>query len=224
MSVSNHCYANTSCQGEVVGVAREWRSSEGCVAVVNGWEHTPNTPWWLIAVSLFGYRAHRRSALPSDGHVEAHVGTADGFMQGLNRFNKRDNFRSTSVSMAGSSRSRKCYVQVFFFLFFFLTSPNQLKDQDAAPLPGLLTTPSTFYCYTQWLDVRVCLSLCWKAAPRFHSDMKRSDQADSKYSWWQTGVAKWNLVGRRHMDINVCTNVWGTLGSTNSTTKCNSIS
>lgn len=112
----------------------------------------------------------------------------------------------------------------FFFFVFFLTSPNRLKDQDAAPLPGLLTTPSSFYCYTQWLDVRVCLSLCWKAAPRFHSDLKWSDQADSKYSWWQTGVAKWNLVGRLDMDINVCTNVWGTLGSPNSTTKCNSIS
>lgn len=115
VSVSNHCYENTACQGDVVGVAREWRSSEGCVAVVNGWEHTPNTPWWLIPVSLFGYRAHRRSTLPSDGHVEAHVGTADGFMPGLNRFNKKGNFRSTSVSMAGSSRSRKCYVNVFFF-------------------------------------------------------------------------------------------------------------
>lgn len=130
----------------------------------------------------------------SDGHVEAHVGTADGFTLGLNRFNKKGNFRSASVSTTGCSHSRKYYVNVFFFFFFKALQTNWKTRtlhhfQDFSPHAQLSTVT-----LSGWMSV--CLSLCWKAAPRFHSDSQSSDQMDTKYSWWQTIVAKWRLVGR----------------------------
>lgn len=190
MIVRNHRYANCASRGCS-------RRGEGgaalvdCVAVVKGWEHTPNTPLWLIAVSLFGCRAHR--------HVQGDTRTRTWAPPTCSCWDwlvltRGVIFRSTSVSTAWSN----C-VQIFLFFYLFL-----FKEQQHISIPigraGCSTTSKTVNhtpSFLLLLRVGGCgifIFIFWsglmlKSCAEFHSH----SETISKYSRWMAGVAKWRL-------------------------------
>lgn len=102
---------------------------------------------------------------------------------------------------AGVTVPGNAVLMLFFSLF--LKAPNQLKAGCGAATRTFNHAPKFLLLHS----VGGCQSFVWIYAEKLQrSDSETSHQTDSKYTRLQTGVAKWRLVGKRHMDINLCIN------------------